>query len=908
MSIVSYAQNFEDVMLWRALGHVDKGFYIDIGAQDPKVDSVSRAFYEAGWRGVHVEPNARYAELLRKDRPDEVVLQAAIGSRKGLIAFYEVEGSGLSTCAPKIAEQHRNEGRTVSKTMVTALTLDTLFGEISAREIHWLKVDVEGLEKQVISGWRKSRRRPWVVVIESTYPNSQIPSHEEWESMLLQKGYGFQYSDGLNRYYVANDQPSLKAAFTFGAGVFDNFQLAESAWSVVHIRQRHQAQLAEFEERARVHEERHSAQQVELQRVTVEFESREKIWRTESEQLARQMCEVAESRAAELLRCLEEERASAIAARAKASEDEQVLVAQLAALKAEAEEAERGFAVQVAALKSKASEDEQALVGQVAALKAEAQEAERAFVAQLTALKSKASEDEQALVGQVAALKAEAQEAERAFAAQMAALKSEANEASQAFERKVAQLQDDARALARERDVARIESKALGLQLAEREQTNAEQLAQLNRHVQSVTEEAQALSVALQQQQMHSVARERELVGQVQAIESEFRVVQNQLSASRELAQQAALQFVDRERELVDRIDSLEQSNEAQSAQSTRRLDAMERQFKESLMQREQSFTAHIAQLFDAFRGEAANNERDLDSIIRRAEMADENLRRWQLKLANRLSDEASHLRGLIVSGLEAADGEGRPALNPSLRIPYRESEEEIKAIGNVDQLIALHDEAFVNAAYRLLLGRAPDPDGKAFYLARVRSGYPKQWVLAQLRLSGEGQERGVGLTGLEGVISRELKAQRSMGFWLSQKLGAGGSHDEHKRRLRAFENRLGCLLQEAAASLDEIGRGIRGSTPDLVEMRQTLGSFRSAWSERQGQIALAITPQQVPADQPMVSASAPVITTSQNLPDAPLNPSEVVALTRLSARAKSFYLRVGRTPTSRLKGESCVS
>ena len=50
--MISYAQNFEDVMLWRALKHVERGFYIDIGAQDPVVDSVSLAFYEQGWRGV----------------------------------------------------------------------------------------------------------------------------------------------------------------------------------------------------------------------------------------------------------------------------------------------------------------------------------------------------------------------------------------------------------------------------------------------------------------------------------------------------------------------------------------------------------------------------------------------------------------------------------------------------------------------------------------------------------------------------------------------------------------------------------------------------------------------------------------------------------------------------------------
>jgi hypothetical protein len=33
MSFISYAQNHEDVMLYRALREVKEGFYIDVGAQ-----------------------------------------------------------------------------------------------------------------------------------------------------------------------------------------------------------------------------------------------------------------------------------------------------------------------------------------------------------------------------------------------------------------------------------------------------------------------------------------------------------------------------------------------------------------------------------------------------------------------------------------------------------------------------------------------------------------------------------------------------------------------------------------------------------------------------------------------------------------------------------------------------------
>jgi len=57
MTFISYAQNYEDVMLWRALKHVERGFYIDVGACSPDQHSVTRAFYEKGWHGINVEPN-----------------------------------------------------------------------------------------------------------------------------------------------------------------------------------------------------------------------------------------------------------------------------------------------------------------------------------------------------------------------------------------------------------------------------------------------------------------------------------------------------------------------------------------------------------------------------------------------------------------------------------------------------------------------------------------------------------------------------------------------------------------------------------------------------------------------------------------------------------------------------------
>ena len=74
---VSYAQNAEDVVLWRALGHVKDGRYVDVGANHPHIDSVTNAFYERGWRGITIEPLADLVALHRRERPNDVQVRGS---------------------------------------------------------------------------------------------------------------------------------------------------------------------------------------------------------------------------------------------------------------------------------------------------------------------------------------------------------------------------------------------------------------------------------------------------------------------------------------------------------------------------------------------------------------------------------------------------------------------------------------------------------------------------------------------------------------------------------------------------------------------------------------------------------------------------------------------------------------
>ncbi len=233
----SYAQNFEDVMLRRALNNVARGFYIDVGAQDPIVDSVSMGFYEEGWRGVHVEPVASYAARLRTQRPDEVVVQAALGAQRGTLRFFDVVETGLSTADPNLAARYRESGRTVREIEVPCLTLAELMAPYADIDVHWLKIDVEGYETAVLQGWT-SAVRPWVVVVESSAPLTRATSHREWEELVFAHGYAFAYFDGLNRFYIRLDHEELRPAFAHGPSVFDRFALSGTASSTYASRLR----------------------------------------------------------------------------------------------------------------------------------------------------------------------------------------------------------------------------------------------------------------------------------------------------------------------------------------------------------------------------------------------------------------------------------------------------------------------------------------------------------------------------------------------------------------------------------------------------------------------------------------------------------------------------------------------
>lgn len=229
---ISYGQNREDVVLWRAVGGVVAGRYVEVGANHPTDDSITRAFYDRGWSGLTVEPVPAFAALHREERPRDRQIEAAVTDEEAdEVTLHVFPGTGLSTLVEDIQMQHVDDGKVAEEVTVRTARLDALLEATGwgHSDIQFMVVDVEGAEARVLSTLDLSAWRPWVLVIEATLPNSAESSAGEWEPGVLAAGYEFCMFDGVSRFYVAKEHADLKPALSYPACALDGFRTYELA-------------------------------------------------------------------------------------------------------------------------------------------------------------------------------------------------------------------------------------------------------------------------------------------------------------------------------------------------------------------------------------------------------------------------------------------------------------------------------------------------------------------------------------------------------------------------------------------------------------------------------------------------------------------------------------------------------
>jgi FkbM family methyltransferase len=195
----TYAQEGEDIIA-QALLPEPEGFYVEVGGFHPVSISNTYLFYRKGWRGIVIDPVPRVAELFRKRRPKDLILEYAVSDKEGTRQFDIMRATETN----RLAEGPTDPAQIpLSSIQVQCRKLSSILNDHlpPGRKIDFLTVDAEGHDINVLMSNDWQRFRPRLVAVEDFLPSAQSPICQ----FLAQKGYTLTITSKMTRFFVASE-------------------------------------------------------------------------------------------------------------------------------------------------------------------------------------------------------------------------------------------------------------------------------------------------------------------------------------------------------------------------------------------------------------------------------------------------------------------------------------------------------------------------------------------------------------------------------------------------------------------------------------------------------------------------------------------------------------------------------
>ena len=206
-----YSQYYEDYVLSYVLADIKKGFYIDVGANNPNKKNATKYFYEQGWRGINIDAQEKYYQMLLEFRPEDININKAISDVSGMGDFYVPKSDSIATMEYNYGIDHK-EYVDIKQYKVEMITLNLIFKPLNLKEVDLLKIDIEGSEFRALKGLDLDSYRPKIIVVESVSPLN-FYGYLQFEPLLFEHGYKLGMNDDLNRYYYRRENSEFAGKF-----------------------------------------------------------------------------------------------------------------------------------------------------------------------------------------------------------------------------------------------------------------------------------------------------------------------------------------------------------------------------------------------------------------------------------------------------------------------------------------------------------------------------------------------------------------------------------------------------------------------------------------------------------------------------------------------------------------------
>jgi FkbM family methyltransferase len=196
-----FSQLAENELKSAFLGHIERGYFVEVGAYRPELWSQTFDLEQRGWTGVLVEPQPQLAAELKSGRSAKVFAEACSARRNSGKRLELKLADGQSSLESKFNAAGVKSHGVIE---VPVRTLDEILIEAGAPQLDFLSIDVEGHELDVIDGFDLARWRPGLILIED------LLLHLRLHRVLRRRGYRWVRRTGINNWYVpAENAPRL---------------------------------------------------------------------------------------------------------------------------------------------------------------------------------------------------------------------------------------------------------------------------------------------------------------------------------------------------------------------------------------------------------------------------------------------------------------------------------------------------------------------------------------------------------------------------------------------------------------------------------------------------------------------------------------------------------------------------
>ena len=196
-----YAEFAEDVMVYRILKKIKKGFYVDIGAYHPYKGSLTYNLYSRKWNGMNLDISKSSIDLFNIARPSDININCAVSEFNGETYYYE--NSPINQQNSLIPQDDNQK-----KIKIQSYKLSEILKMQNINSVDYINIDTEGNELEVLMGIDFDKINPTLFTIEDNSFDLNNEIKKKKIIFLKEKNYELINIIGVTMFFVKKDSVS----------------------------------------------------------------------------------------------------------------------------------------------------------------------------------------------------------------------------------------------------------------------------------------------------------------------------------------------------------------------------------------------------------------------------------------------------------------------------------------------------------------------------------------------------------------------------------------------------------------------------------------------------------------------------------------------------------------------------